>query len=961
MGAAFTFRFDGRDVRARPGDSVAAALEAAGMRVLGRSRAGRPRGVFCGMGACQDCLVRVDGRLSRRACMTEALPGMEVAPQIDGATLPGPAETEAPAAARIDCDVVIVGAGPAGLSAAVVAAGAGLRAVVLDERGEPGGQYHKPRSSGFRGHHAPDAQHACGDALRREAAASGAVLRGGETIWFARRRSGGEGGGFEVRSVGPEGQLRSTARAVILATGATERPAMVPGWTLPGVTTIGAAQTLARRYGAAPRGRVLIAGHGPLSLQLAVELLALGADVVAVAERAPARPLRMLRAGIADPRLGRDGLGMLARLGRARVPVLWGRQVTRVDGDGRAEAAVIEDRRGRRRTVAADTVAMGDGFVPQAELARLLGVPVVRDGDGVAAPERDDDGATAVPGLWVAGDAGGLGGAQAATWQGRLAGAAAARHLGRAAREALEDRRDRRGLARARRFQAALWRAYAAPPRAAPRGETVVCRCEHVTAAAIERAVAAGARDPGAVKRATRCGMGRCQGRLCTEALVRVLEGAGHDVPPEALFAPQIPARAVPVAPLLVEKGEWGGHRESSPSARPAAPPSGALPIDWADLVVVGAGVTGISAALHAARRGARVVCLDRGRINGEASGGNAGSLHLQLLSWDFGAKAFADGSAALATLPLQSEAIALWRALEAELDADFEMRITGGLMVAEDEAQMAFLRRKAEAEARVGVETEVVGAAEIRDLVPAISERMVAGAWCAGEGKINPLTATAALARAARAAGAVIEELAPTTAIRADGGGYRVETPRGAVAAGRVVLAAGGWSAGLARQLGVAVPVRGAPLQMIATETAPPLVPCLLAHADRHLTMKQTDAGTLLIGGAWTARTGPSGQPEVLPESLEGNLWVAARTVPAVAGLSLVRSWAAMNIDIDGAPLLSPLPGHPGVVVAATANGYTLGPLMGREAAETALSGRLRADLAPFTLDRFAEQREDA
>ena len=154
---------------------------------------------------------------------------------------------------------------------------------------------------------------------------------------------------------------------------------------------------------------------------------------------------------------------------------------------------------------------------------------------------------------------------------------------------------------------------------------------------------------------------------------------------------------------------------------------------------------------------------------------------------------------------------------------------------------------------------------------------------------------------------------------------------------------------------LDVEVPVRGAPLQMIVTETAPPLVPCLLAHADRHLTMKQTEIGTLLIGGAWTASVGPAGQPQVLPESLEGNLWVAARTVPAVAGLSLLRSWAAMNIDIDGAPLLSPLPGHP-----ARGRGrhrerlYARARSIGREAAGDALTGRLRHDLQPFTLDRF-------
>ncbi|MEM7567287.1 MAG: FAD-binding oxidoreductase, partial [Pseudomonadota bacterium] len=408
---------------------------------------------------------------------------------------------------------------------------------------------------------------------------------------------------------------------------------------------------------------------------------------------------------------------------------------------------------------------------------------------------------------------------------------------------------------------------------------------------------------------------------------------------------------------LARAKPEWAGHRESAPAARPGAPDARPLPSKSFDLVVIGGGVTGVSAALYAARAGASVLCIERGRLNGEASGGNAGSLHLQLLSWDFGSKAFADGSAALRTLPLQAESIALWHDLEAELGADFEMRVTGGLMVAEDEAQRVFLERKAEAEARVGIETHVIGREEIARIAPAVSPLMAAAAWCPGEGKINPLPATMALVDAARAAGAAFSERTPVSHIEEDGCGYRIETSRGALKAARVVLAAGGWSAQLAAMLGAQVPVKGAPLQMVVTETAPPLVPCLLAHADRHLTMKQTDAGTLLIGGAWTADVGADGQPIVLPDSLEGNLWVAARTVPAVAGLHITRSWAAMNIDVDGAPLLSHLPGHERVVIAATANGYTLGPLMGREAAAAALTGQLRTDLHPFTLDRFSKE----
>jgi glycine/D-amino acid oxidase-like deaminating enzyme len=206
----------------------------------------------------------------------------------------------------------------------------------------------------------------------------------------------------------------------------------------------------------------------------------------------------------------------------------------------------------------------------------------------------------------------------------------------------------------------------------------------------------------------------------------------------------------------------------------------------------------------------------------------------------------------------------------------------------------------------------------------------------CPAKDKINPLEATPCLAQAARVAGVVIEEFAPVTGITREGMGYLVETPRGRIAAS-------GWSFQVAQSLGIHLPIRGAPLQMVVTAPAPPLVPCLLAHADRHLTMKRTASGSVIIGGAWPAITGPVGQSEILNDSLEGNLWVAAHTVPQVASLHVIRSWAAMNIDIDGAPLIGPVPGFDGVTVVATANGYTLGPLMGREAAAAALSGRLR------------------
>lgn len=945
------FSWNGRALVATEGDSVAAALSANGVTRLGTRRSGAPRGLFCGMGVCHDCLVSIDGMRSRRACMVEIADGMtvEAQPALGGvvAAIP-PAPSTDPT--RRDVDLVIVGAGPAGLNAAIVARDGGLDVAVLDERGETGGQYFKPRSEGYRGTSRPDDQHRRGRALRRRAADSGATILTGQTVWFARRINSG----FDLRSTGPDGGARITARAVILATGAVERPAMVPGWTRTGVMTIGAAQTLVRRYGVVPPGPILVAGHGPLGLQLAVEIARAGGRVAAVAERgAMTSPAALARMTLSDPRLVADGIRYRAEALRHRIPLLAGWEVTGITGPDVVQGATLARLDGTTtRNVEAATICLGDGFKPQIELARLLDVPVQADpASGDVAPTRDDTGATPVPGVWIAGDAGGLGGAALAAQQGRLAAAGALTHLGRPAPDCSAAQAASR---RAATFQKGLWRLYAAPPRRAPTGDTTVCRCEEVPAHAIRAAIEAGASDLGAIKRATRLGMGLCQGGSCAGVALRMLSEAGAPQPTEALFAPQIPARPITLASLSREKPEWGGHRESVPGARPTPPPVAPIERPQADLVVIGAGITGVCAALEAARRGVDVLCLDRGRVNGEASGGNAGSLHLQLLSWDFGTKAVAGGSPQLQTLPLQKESIAIWRDLQDETGGDFEMRVTGGLMVAEDSEQIAFLENKCAAEARMGIDTEVIDAARIRQIVPQISDRVVAAAWCAGEGKINPLAATTTLARAARAAGARIEEQTDVTAIDRDGDGYVIATPRGIVSTRRIIIAAGGWSARIAGLLGADIPIRGAPLQMVVTETAPKLIPCLIAHADRHLTMKQADAGGILIGGAWPAVTGPGGQPLVLPDSLEGNAWVATHTVPALGGLSVLRSWAAMNIDIDGAPLIGPLPGHPGVTVAATANGYTLGPIMGREAATIAIEGRTRQDLQGFSMDRF-------
>ena len=283
VGRTIAFRFDGSSVAALEGETIAAALSAAGIVAYRRTATGAPRGLHCGMGACFDCVVTVDGRIGQRACMTKVADGMTVTGEPALPLAPLGHEPDRAQAEDQVCDVLVVGAGPAGLSAAIAAAEAGATVVVLDERSATGGQYAKPLADSHADA-APDPQFRLGIALRDRAMAAGARIETEATVW----------GGFaadEIAALVGGRAVTFRPRRLVLAPGAHERPVPLPGWTLPGVMTTGALQTLVRAQRVCPGERVLIAGSGPLNLQLACELLAGGVKPLAVVEASP-RPGR---------------------------------------------------------------------------------------------------------------------------------------------------------------------------------------------------------------------------------------------------------------------------------------------------------------------------------------------------------------------------------------------------------------------------------------------------------------------------------------------------------------------------------------------------------------------------------------------------------------------------------------------------------------------------------------------
>ncbi|MCU0908098.1 MAG: FAD-binding oxidoreductase [Rhodobacteraceae bacterium] len=370
------------------------------------------------------------------------------------------------------------------------------------------------------------------------------------------------------------------------------------------------------------------------------------------------------------------------------------------------------------------------------------------------------------------------------------------------------------------------------------------------------------------------------------------------------------------------------------------------------DVLVIGGGITGLMAAIRLAEGGARVAVVDAGQNAGTWA--NAGSLHVQMQSRFI--RMYPDQVPRLeAALPLYAAAAREWARLEAEVGA-FELVTNGGLMLAEGADQMAFLTQKARREEARGLQVEMLDRAALDRIAPWLGPQITGAELCRDEGKMNPLLANARVRDRALALGVEIR--------RDRIAGVEVHathvTAHGAARhEGHEAVIAAAWGAGdLTGTMGLALPTRAEPLHMNITEAARPLIGHLVQHAERSITLKQLGAGQIVIGGGWSALDrGPATPPAVRAGSFLGNVALAARLVPGIGGLRVIRTWAGMNTTTDGASIIGRLPGHPRVVMAVPGDaGYTLGPLVARMAAGVLAGGQgADHDAAPYSPARFA------
>jgi glycine/D-amino acid oxidase-like deaminating enzyme len=374
------------------------------------------------------------------------------------------------------------------------------------------------------------------------------------------------------------------------------------------------------------------------------------------------------------------------------------------------------------------------------------------------------------------------------------------------------------------------------------------------------------------------------------------------------------------------------------------------------DVIVIGGGIAGAATAYFLAADGVSTLLIERDDINSQASGSNSGSLHAQIPFEEFQRGDEAWNAAFSPVIRLLKEAVGMWERLPALLNrSDLELSLKGGVIAALTDAEMRLLERKAAMEREQGLDVRMLDRPELRQLAPYLSERMIGGAFCKNEGSANPMRVTPALADAATKLGARMLTHATVEALSATSDGFRVFTNRGTFDARRVVDAAGAAAGDVARMLGLHLPVDGYVIQSCVTERVQPFIPHLVYYASGRLTLKQTKEGTLIIGGGWPARTDALRRPIVDQASLTQNIAVARSVVPQLAGVHVVRSWAAVvNGTDDWKPVFGEFPGAPGFfVVFFPWLGFTAGPLAGRITASLVQGKKpdVETDLSPFLL----------
>ena len=445
-------------------------------------------------------------------------------------------------------DIAVIGSGPAGMAAATCAADHGASVVLLDEQQTPGGQIYRAVTA------VTEAQskilgkdYLDGRVLTDRLAQSSVQLIAGATVWSIDNNA-------IVTYSQQQSAYRLQAKTVIIATGALERPYPIPGWTLPGVMTVGAAQILLKTSNLVPQ-KPILAGTGPLLYTVANQFIKAGVDITAIVDTvSPAHYIKAAKHFPAfTPGYIATGLSYLKNIKTANIPHYKNCRALKVTGANTATGIEFQHN-GKHLTFATHTVLLHQGVIPNTQLSRSLRLdhywhPLQR----CFHPTVDDWGKTSNNSIKIAGDGAGIGGAIIAEQQGTITALGALADLEiitlkTSTTLATTAKRAARKLTRLRTFLDTLY----APPSEcfAPANDTIICRCEEVTAGDIREYAQLGCVGPNQTKSFGRCGMGPCQGRYCGNTVTEIL-AAQHNLTHDEVGAYRI---RTPVKPVTLQE-----------------------------------------------------------------------------------------------------------------------------------------------------------------------------------------------------------------------------------------------------------------------------------------------------------------------------------------------------------------------------------------------------------------------
>ena len=364
------------------------------------------------------------------------------------------------------------------------------------------------------------------------------------------------------------------------------------------------------------------------------------------------------------------------------------------------------------------------------------------------------------------------------------------------------------------------------------------------------------------------------------------------------------------------------------------------------DVIVIGGGLHGCSAALHLARRGVKVLVIEKDHVGRHASGVNAGGV--RRLGRDF------------AEVPLSVASMELWHRIRDLVDDDCGFEVSSQIKIAETTADMAILSHRAAQLRDLGfTHEEVIDARELRDLLPTVAEHCVGGIVSRADGAANPYRTTLAFKRKAESLGVQFAEGCRVSGLRRQGRDWEITTDKGSHTATRVVNCAGAWAGEIAAMLGEPVPLEAVAPMMMITAPMPLFVRPVVGATSRPLSFKQLANGTVMIGGGRLGRALPE---QNVTDLNFRELGLGAKTVldlfPIMRGAEVVRAWAGIEAQMpDKIPVIGPSGTEHGVFHAFgfSAHGFQLGPIVGSVIAELLTTGSTNMPIAPFSIRRFA------